>query len=81
MKLLIFHNIKDKSNKNAVASELSVNPFFVGDYRSAANKFSQARLISCINMLREYDLKSKGVNNESATHGELLREMVFRMMH
>jgi DNA polymerase-3 subunit delta len=81
MKLLIFHNIKDKSNKNAVASELSVNPFFVGDYRSAASKFSQARLISCISMLREYDLKSKGVNNESASHGELLREMVFRMMH
>jgi len=80
-KILIFHSLKDKSNDNGVAAELSVSPFFVRDYRSAAKRFSQPKTIHAISLLREYDLKSKGVNNASATHGELLKEMVFRMMH
>jgi DNA polymerase-3 subunit delta len=80
-KILIFHSLKDKSKDNSVAAELSVNPFFVKDYRSAAKRFSLARTIHAISLLREYDLKSKGVNNASDTHGELLKEMVFKMMH
>jgi DNA polymerase-3 subunit delta len=80
-KILIFHSLKDKSKDNSVAAELSVNPFFVKDYRSAAKRFSLSRTIHAISLLREYDLKSKGVNNASDTHEELLKEMVFKMMH
>jgi len=80
-KILIFHSLKDKSKDNAVAAELSIHPFFLRDYRLAARKFSAAAAIRNIGLLREYDLKSKGLNNESTTDGELLKEMVFRMMH
>ncbi|NQT77430.1 MAG: DNA polymerase III subunit delta [Bacteroidetes bacterium] len=80
-KLLIFHSLKDKSKDNVVGSELSVNPFFARDYRAAARKFNKSMTHRAISLLREYDLKSKGLNNASATDGELLREMIFRMMH
>ncbi len=80
-KIMIFHSLKDKSDNKKVAAELSVSPFFVGDYRNAARFFTLERSLRAIKMLREYDLKSKGLNNVSASEGELLREMVFRIMH
>jgi DNA polymerase-3 subunit delta len=80
-KILIYHGIKDKSKENTVAAELSVSPYFVRDYRNAAKRFNVAKVISAISLLREYDLRSKGLNNSSATHGELLKEMIFRILH
>lgn len=80
-KILIFHALKDKSKDNMVASELSVNPFFVRDYRTAARRFPAARAANAISLLREYDMKFKGINNASTSEGELLREMIFRIMH
>lgn len=80
-KIMIYHSIRDKSDNKLVASELSVSPFFVGDYRNAAKFFTPERGLKAISLLREYDLKSKGLNNASVTEGELLREMVFRIMH
>ncbi|MCD4724561.1 MAG: DNA polymerase III subunit delta [Bacteroidales bacterium] len=80
-KLLIFHSLKDKSKDNVIGSELSINPFFARDYRTAARRFNISMTHRAISLLREYDLKSKGLNNASATDGELLREMIFRIMH
>ena len=80
-KLLILHSLKDRPKDNVVAAEISVSPYFVRDYRSAAKQFDQGRVTKAISLLREYDLKFKGLNNASVTEGELLREMIFRMMH
>lgn len=79
-KLLIYQQLKDKSRSNAAAA-LSVNPFFVKDYQVAAKNYSIKKLISIIGYLREYDLKSKGVNNISTTDGELLKELMYKIMH
>jgi len=80
-KLLIFHSLKNKSNNQEVGAEIGVHHFFVRDYRTAARRFTPDRVFQAIHLLREYDMKFKGVNNNSTTEGELLREMVFRMMH
>ena len=79
-KLLSYQFLADKSKGN-VASELGVHPFFVGDYERAAKNFSAAKLKSIFGYLREYDLKSKGVDRGSATEGELLKELVFKILH
>jgi len=79
-KLMIYHQLKDKS-KNSIASALSVHPFFVKDYQDAAKNYSYAKLTRIISLLREYDLKSKGVNNVSTDEGELLRELLFKILH
>jgi DNA polymerase-3 subunit delta len=80
MKLMIYHQLADKSKSN-VASVLSVNPFFVKDYIQASENYSFRRLRSIIALLREYDLRLKGINNGSTEEGELLRELVYKILH
>ncbi len=79
-KLLLYHSLPDKS-KPSVASALKVNPFFVGDYERAARNYNPDKLASIVSMLRDSDLKSKGVNSTGSEDGELLRELVFKIMH
>ena len=79
-KVLSYHYLPDKS-KNAVAAALSVNPFFVADYQQAARNFPVGKLVSVIACLREYDLKAKGVDNASAGDGELMKELIFKILH
>ena len=79
-KLMTYHSIKDK-NKNNVATELKVSPYFVNQYSSAARNYSQSKLFDIFTHLKQYDLKSKGVNNTSTKDGELLKELVYRILH
>ncbi|MBN2519714.1 MAG: DNA polymerase III subunit delta [Bacteroidales bacterium] len=74
-KVIVYYFIKDKSPKN-VASILKINPYFVKDYEMASKKYSPKKLIEIISALREYDLRSKGVNNVSTPPGDLLKELV-----
>lgn len=80
-KVLTYHFITNKSDRRNVAATLKVNPFFVGDYEKAARQYNPKKTVEIISMLREYDLKSKGHNNVSTSHGELLKELVFRILH
>lgn len=79
-KLLLLHSLSDKS-KNSVAAALKVNPFFVDDYLTAARNYPPAKVVEIVGLLREYDLKSKGIGAASSEPGELVREMVYRIMH
>lgn len=79
-KILLYHSLEDKSKKNA-ASELGVNPYFLGDYQTAAKNYSVQRIHTVVSLLREYDLRSKGVGNGSATDSELMKELVWRILH
>jgi DNA polymerase-3 subunit delta len=80
VKVLMYHNLTDKS-RNAVATALSVNPYFVTDYQTAAQNYGQEKIMNVISFFREYDLKSKGVDNASASDGELLKELVYKILH
>ncbi len=80
-KVLTYHFIKNKSDKRSVASTLKVNPFFIGDYEKAAKNYNPAKTVEIISLLREYDLKSKGHNNVSTPDGELLKELVYKILH
>jgi DNA polymerase-3 subunit delta len=79
-KVLLYQHLQDKSRNNA-ASALAVNPFFVQDYDNSARNYSPAKVKAIIEILRDYDLKSKGVDNVSATDGELMKELIFRILH
>ena len=80
-KLLKLHFSKDKS-KNNLATIIGVNPFFVNDYLEAARNYSWVDCMRCIEVLREYDMKSKGYNSTSdVSQKELYREMLFKLMN
>jgi len=79
-KVLVYHSLADKSQNN-VASALKVPPFFVKDYVSASAHYPFNKVMNVISLLREYDMKSKGYESTGTAEGELLKEMVFRIMH
>lgn len=79
-KIISYHVYKGKAGVN-VAAALGVHPFFLKDYELAARTFTLPHARHVISLLHEYDLRSKGVNNQSANDHELLREMIFRIMH
>jgi len=79
-KLLTFHYLTDKS-KNNVAAVLKINPFFVKDYETSSTKYSVAKTVQIIGLLRTYDMKSKGYGDPGTEAGDLLKELVFRILH
>lgn len=79
-KLLTYHYLADKS-KNNVAAMLKINPFFVRDYESSASKYNARNTVEIIGLLRTYDMKSKGYGDISSTPGDLLKELVYKILH
>jgi DNA polymerase-3 subunit delta len=79
-RVLLYHELADKS-KSSVAAALKINPYFVQDYQRAAKNYSFIKLKQIMTLLREYDLKSKGIGNVSNPDGELLKEMVYKILH
>lgn len=78
-KLLQYHGMNDKS-QGAVAKVLKVNPYFVKDYAVAARNYPMRKVSQIVSLLREADLKSKGVDAGSAPHGDFLKELVVKVM-
>jgi DNA polymerase-3 subunit delta len=78
--LLNYQFLKDKS-RNAAAAVLKVHPFFMKDYEIAARNYSIKKVVAVIAYLREYDIKSKGVDNTGSENSELLRELIFKILH
>lgn len=57
------------------------SPYFFKDYKRAVNNYSTEEIMHCIHMLREVDLRSKGVNNFHTAPEELLRELQFHLIN
>jgi DNA polymerase-3 subunit delta len=79
-KVLLTHASKDKSEKG-LAAELGVNPFFVKDYNHAARNFPMNKAVNVIHYLREADARMKGLDGVAIPEGELLKELVFKIIH
>ncbi|KAA8484396.1 DNA polymerase III delta subunit [Arcticibacter tournemirensis] len=80
-KILKYHYIADRSPQT-LAKELGVNPYFIKDYHLAAKSFNLSRTFEVISYLREYDLKTKGVDSTGNTEdGDLLKELIFKILH
>lgn len=78
-KILKLHYTLDKSQ---LAKELGIHPFFVKDYEAAAKTYNLGKTFMAISLLREYDLKIKGVDIAGCTtQGELMKEMVWKLLH
>lgn len=77
--LLQYHGMADRSPRN-VASVLNISPYFVNEFISAAHNFPMRNVSAIIATLREFDVKSKGVGANAIPQGDLLKELVVRIM-
>jgi len=78
-KLAVVHACAGKS-QSELASELKVNPFFVKDYVQHAKNYPLAKLVDVQRHLRQFDLRSKGLGGDGGDQGELLRELLAKVM-
>lgn len=68
------------SGERELVTLLKISPFAAKDYSSALSRYQTPQIINNIGLLKEADLKLKGVNSGSASEGDILRELVFRLM-
>jgi DNA polymerase-3 subunit delta len=79
-KVIIGHYTADKSPKG-LALALKINPYFAKDYLVGMQNYPMNKLVKIISYLREFDTRGKGVNNVSASEYDLMRELIFKILH
>ena len=79
-KLLVLHGSKDQSDKT-LSSAMGINPYFIKEYKIAARNYPVGKVMQNIAVLREADLRSKGVGSGSMWDGDIFKELVYRLMH
>jgi DNA polymerase-3 subunit delta len=85
-KLFTYHMLRAKYRGAAIPDTeirgtMRTEPYFVREYEAAARRYSPTKTAEVISLLREFDMRSKGWNNASTEDGDLLRELVYRIMH
>ncbi|OUS20087.1 DNA polymerase III subunit delta [Nonlabens dokdonensis] len=78
--LLKVHTIKNKNDSQAVARAAGVNPFFVQEIITAAKNYPMKYCSRAIKIIRDMDVKSKGVGTHQANHHDLLKEALVNIM-
>ncbi len=79
-KVLMVHAAPDRSER-AVAAHLGVNPFFAKDYLAASRAYPYSKTVRIISYIRAADARLKGVEGGTVDEGELLRDLVFKILH
>ena len=78
--LLQYHGLKDKSKFNA-AKALGVNPFFMDEYATASKYYPMRKVSQIIEIIRDMDVKSKGVGSGSMKEADILKELVYKIFN
>jgi DNA polymerase-3 subunit delta len=76
--LLQYHGLQDKTPRS-VALALKVNPYFVNDYITAAHNYPMKKVSAVVSVLREFDVKGKGVGANNIPQGDLLKELLVKI--
>ena len=79
-KLLLLHGLQDKSQNN-VASKLRVHPFFVKEYFEAIRNYPMRKVAQIITYIHQADMKSKGVGASGFAQKDILKELLFMILH
>ncbi|MFQ5445869.1 MAG: DNA polymerase III subunit delta [Saprospiraceae bacterium] len=82
-KIYQFHFLKNAPDSEVQKALNLRSSYALREYRQALRSFPLPKTEAIIGMLKEYDLKSKGVgfNSTGKPEGELLKEMIFRILH
>jgi DNA polymerase-3 subunit delta len=78
---LVLMYFSPKASRNDLARMIGVNPYFMDDFYTAKSNFGAGSAVKAIELIREYDVKAKGVNSSGIPSGELLKELVFKIFN
>ena len=68
-------------DKNSVASAIGINPFFADEYLTAMKNYPPKKTELVLQTIGEYEMKFKGVNSTNTSQDELMKEMIFKILH
>jgi DNA polymerase-3 subunit delta len=63
-----------------LAGLIKVSPFMLGGYKHSAKLYPNKKIFVILGLIREYDMKGKGIGAGGADQGELLRELIMKIM-
>jgi len=79
-KLLIVHQSKDKSPQ-VLSKVLKVNPYFIKDYLTGARNYPFYSVMKNIAYVYQADLEVKGVDSPALSGENILKQLVFKLIH
>jgi DNA polymerase-3 subunit delta len=79
----MLHSLKGSSDAELVKALELRSDWFLKEYKIAANNYSPAQTTRVISLLKEYDLRSKGVNTDTTNTGdeELMKELFWKILN
>ncbi|QOI98195.1 MAG: DNA polymerase III subunit delta [Flammeovirgaceae bacterium] len=78
-KLLLASTAEDKS-KTGLTKLLKISPYAIQDYSLALQAYSPLQIAVNIHALKDADLRLKGVESGSVSEGQLLRELIAKLL-
>lgn len=80
--VMVAYYAPDRKNATALAKYLGLAyPRMVNDYMTTMRNYSGKKVLDIISKIRETDERSKGLDNVNTSPSDLLRELVFFIMH
>lgn len=79
--LLICYYSKDRTEAGIVAALGLRSTFQAKDYLMGLRNYSAMKVFNLISEIRNTDARSKGVENSSATDADLLKELLYKILH
>ena len=80
--LMIAYYSPNPKSQEAVADWLELrSPWAAKDYMTGMRNYSGMKVMQIISKIREIDAKSKGLDNPNTPPGELMKELIFYILH
>lgn len=79
-KIALIHESGAKSEYD-ISAVIGLPPFVCREYLSAARNYKLGKVIDVFKYVKEADLRYKGVDSGSTSKGEILRELVYKILH
>ena len=80
--LMIAYYAPNNKSQEAVAEWLELrNAWAAKDYMTGMRNYSGMKVMQIIGKIREIDAKSKGLDNPNTPPGELMKELIFYILH
>lgn len=80
--LMVAYYCPERNNDNALTKFLELpSPWAVKDYQTGMRNFTATKTMQIIYKIREIDAKSKGLDNPNTSGGDLMKELIFFILH
>ncbi len=79
LKLLIYQTERTRMPEKELLAKMGARNSY--EFEAASKHYSTQKTARIIGYFREYDLKSKGMDNASTSDPDLMRELIFKILH